>query len=97
MAGTADSLGKIESVVKSGGQRFVANNVDAGFEKGLGGSVVEMVWRHDGDGVNARFSLRLRRSHFRKTAVGPLWDDVKVQSGGPSAIGIRSPRHRLQH
>ncbi len=71
-AGTAHSLGKVESVVKSGGQRFVANNVDAGFEKCLGGSVVQMVWRHDGDGVNALFSLRLRRSHFRKTAVGPL-------------------------
>src|SRR6202047_2857533 len=46
-AGTAHSLGKVESVVKRGGQRFVANNVDAGFEKCLGGSVVQMVWRHD--------------------------------------------------
>ena len=87
-AGAADGLGQIQSVLESSGQRLIANDVDAGFEKGLRWNIVQMVRSHDGDGINAIFSIRLRQSHFRETAVSPLRDDVQIQRCSPSPRGI---------
>ena len=51
-AGATHGLGQIERVGQRGGERFVADHVDAGFEKRFGGRVVQMVWGYDGHGID---------------------------------------------
>ena len=96
--GAAHGPLQVLGILKSGGERLVADDVDAGLEKCLRRRIVQMVRGDDGDGINAIFSARFRRSHFLKTAVCTLRNDMKVQRSRsrPCRIGRQRRRHQLK-
>ena len=89
---------QVLGILESGGERLVANDVDAGLEKRFRRRIVQMVRGHDGDGIDAIFSGRFRRSHFRETAVSALRNNMKVQRSRsrPCRIGRQRRRHQLK-
>ena len=96
--GAAHGPLQVLGILESGGERLVADDVDASLEKCFRRRIVQMVRGHDGDGINAIFSGRFRRGHFRKTAVCPLRNNVKVQRSRsrPRRIGRQRRRHQLK-
>ena len=62
--GAAHGPLQVLGILESGGERLVADDVDAGLEKRFCRRIVQMVWGHDGDGINAIFSGRFRRMPF---------------------------------
>ena len=64
-----------------GGQRLVADYVDACFEEGFRWREVEMIGSHDRDCVYAVFAFRFGCGHFCEGGVGAVWGDVQVLGG----------------
>ena len=82
-AGAADGCCQIESVFESGGERLVADYVNASVEKRLRRRIVQMVRSDDRNDINPVFAGCLRRRHFSKTAVGSIRRDVEIQCSRP--------------
>ena len=84
-------------VLQGAGQRLVADDVDAGLQEGLGGGMVQVVRRDDGDGVYAVVARRLRGRHLGEAAVGALRRQAQVRRRGPGLVGIGGERagHQL--
>ena len=95
-AGAAHGPHEVERVVERGGQRLVADDVDAGLEEGLGGRVMDVVRRDDRHDVDAVVARGLLRRHLREAAIGALRRDPKLCRRGPGARRIGAQRARDQ-
>ena len=87
-SGFFDELRKSLRVFDGGGERLVADYVDAGVEEGFRGGKVEMIRRDDGDGVDTIGALCFGGRHFGEAGVGAVICDVKIARGGACAVGI---------
>ena len=87
-AGFFDELRESFGVFDGGGERLVADDVEAGFEEGFRGAEVEMIRRDDGDDVDAIGAPGFGGSHFGEAAVGAVGRDVEIAGGGAAAFGI---------
>ena len=96
--GTTNGLSQIKRVFKSSGERLVANYVNARLQKRFRRRIVEMVRGHDRDRVDAVFSARFGRSHFREAFVSAVWRNVQIERGsaGSSRIGRQRPCYQLK-
>ena len=72
LSGPGDQRGELLGVGQSGGQRLVANDVDAGLEEGLGRGEVRVVGRYDGDRLDAVRTRRFGLRHFLERAVAAV-------------------------
>ncbi len=90
--GFFDELRESFGVFDGGGERLVADDVEAGFEEGFCGAEMEMIRRDDRDGVDAIGALRFGGGHFGEAAVGAVGGNVEIARGGASALGIRGER-----
>src|SRR5580704_4908975 len=88
-AGFFDQLRESLRVFDGGREWLVADDVEAGFEKGFCGAEVEMIRRDDRDGVDAIGALRFGGGHFGEAAVRSVRGDVEIARGGASALGTR--------
>ena len=68
-ASTLDDLRQVQRVFQSRGQRLIADDVNSGFKKSFGGSVMQIVGRDDADNLDAVVPLRFGSSHLRKAAI----------------------------
>ncbi len=85
--GLADYPRQVERVFNRGGKRLVANNVNTGVEKRLCRRVVQVIRSDDRNRVDGIFSLRLRRGHFRETAISAVGRDVQIDRGRAARAG----------
>ena len=94
--GAARVVGEGESLLQRRRQRLVADDVDAGVEKGVGGRGVEVVRRHDGDGLDPVGSRRFGLRHGGEVGVGARPDRAPAPPlTGPISPGWRRvPRRR---
>ena len=97
-ASTVNQFSQIVCIFESRGERLVANHVDTGFKERLRRRVVQMVRSDDRDRIDPVCPRRFGRSHFRKTAIGPIGRDVKIDRRGArtSWIGRQSSSHQFE-
>ena len=74
------------------GHRLVADDVDAGIQEGACGWVVQVVGRHDGDGVDAVFAGGFRPGHLGEVGIGPVRCDEEVGGAVAGAFRIAGER-----
>ena len=74
------------------GHRLVADDVDAGIQEGAGGRVVQVVGRHDGDGVDAVFAGGFRLGHLGEVGIGAVRCDEEVGGAVAGAFRIAGER-----
>ena len=92
LAGLLDQRRELLGIGEVGGQRLVADDVDAGFEKRLGRRIVHVVRRHDRHRLDAVGALRLGLGHFGEGAVAAR--RIEPELGGRRLGALRVGRQR---
>ena len=82
------SFCELLGLLPRGGQRLVADHMDAGFQEGPRGCCMGMIRRDDRDCVDAVLEPPLAAGHFVKVGVDPVRLQQQVLAGQPGALGI---------
>ena len=87
-AGGADAADEVERVVEIGGQRLVADHVEAALDRRDRERVVAVVRRHDGDHLHAVGARALAVEHLAGAAIGAIVGQADGAAGGARALRV---------
>ncbi|SPU69491.1 Uncharacterised protein [Brucella neotomae] len=80
---------------KGRGQRLVADDMDATPQKLLGGVIMNVVWRYDGNGLDTVFQPRFTNGHVLVAGINAVFGQPQLATG--SLHPFRRGRQRAGH
>ena len=91
-AGAVYGCDEIECIVQRRRHRFVADDVDAGFQKGARRRMMDVVGRHDRNRIDAVIATAFRPRHVFVGGVGAVRRDADLTGRRMGAFRIRGQR-----
>ncbi len=85
-------LGELLGVAQVGGERLVADDVDAALQEGACHGEMHVVGRDDGDRLDAVLQPALAPRHLLERAVAAVFAQPELQAGGLGALRLGGER-----